>query len=70
MAQNLRRSQFITTYGPGAILEGPEGPKIIPAIDRSDLFSSLTLTDYEIRDLRLSQSLLGGAGIVYHQTQS
>ncbi len=65
MAQNLRRSQFITTYGPGAILEGPEGPKIIPAIDRSDLFSSLTLTDYEIRDLRLSQSLLGGAGIVY-----
>ncbi len=32
MGQQIRPSQFITTYGPGAILEGPSGPRIIPSI--------------------------------------
>jgi hypothetical protein len=65
MAQNIRRSQFITTYGPGAILEGPEGPKVIPSLDLSELFINRNPVDFEIRDLRLSQSLLDGAGIFY-----
>lgn len=65
MAQNIRRSHFVTTYGPGSILEGPEGPKIIPSLDLSGLFASRDPVNFEIRDLRLSQSILGGAGIVY-----
>lgn len=63
-SQNLRRSQFITTYGPGAILEGPEGPKVIPSIEISGIFNSLRLEDYEILDKTLSHALLGDAGII------
>lgn len=65
MTQNLRRSQFITTYGPGAILEGPDGPKVIPSLDEAGIFDgNRRPSHFEIRDLRLSQALLGGAGIV------
>lgn len=66
MTQSLRRSQFITTYGPGAILEGPDGPRIIPDLGRSGLFDhhGLRPTDLEITDLRLSRALLNGAGIL------
>lgn len=64
MTQSLRRSQFITTYGPGAILEGPNGPRIIPTLDRSGLFDQRRPADFEITDLRLSQALLNGAGIL------
>lgn len=60
----IRRSQFITTYGPGAILEGPHGPRIIPSLEHAGLFRSLSPTDLEITDRRLSQALLNGAGIV------
>ena len=63
-AQPLRRSQFIITYGPGAILEGAEGPRIIPSLERSRLFERRNPSDFEITDLRLSEALLGGAGIV------
>jgi len=64
MAQSLRRSQFITTYGPGAILEGPDGPRMILTLDRSGLFGQQSPADFEITDLRLSQALLNGAGIL------
>lgn len=60
----LRRSQYITTYGPGAILEGSGGPRIIPALGHSGLFDSHQPKDFEITDLRLSQALLNGAGIL------
>jgi hypothetical protein len=63
-AQPLRRSQFITTYGPGAILEGPEGPRMIPVLDDSGLFQQQGPDNFEITDLRLSRALLGGAGIL------
>lgn len=63
-SQSLRRSQFITTYGPGAILEGPNGPRMIPTLDRSGLFASQRPLNFEITDLRLSQALLSGAGIL------
>lgn len=62
--QSLRRSQFITTYGPGAILEGPQGPRIIPGLDQSGLFDNRRPVEFEITDLRLSQALLNGAGIL------
>lgn len=64
-AQSLRRSQFITVYGPGAILEGPDGPRIIPVLARSELFTQERRSQhFEITDLRLSQALLNGAGIL------
>ncbi len=60
----IRRSQFITTYGPGAILEGKNGPKVIRTVDLSGVFQGRQMTDFEITDQRLSNALLGGAGIV------
>jgi hypothetical protein len=63
-AQLIRRSQFITTYGPGAILEGPDGPRIIVTLDQSGILTNHQATDFEITDLRLSQTVLQGAGIL------
>ncbi len=62
--QRVRPSQFITTYGPGAILETATGPVVIPSM--SSIFNSLRLNvqDYEIADDRLSRMELGGAGIL------
>jgi hypothetical protein len=64
MTQHIRRSQFIFTYGPGAILEGPYGPRVILRPDIG-LFStgSLSPERYEVSDQRMSQGLLGGARI-------
>jgi hypothetical protein len=62
--QALRRSQFITTYGPGAILESKQGPRIIPALEDSGLFDNRSAATFEVTDSRLSSALLGGAGIV------
>ncbi len=64
MAQPIRRSQFITTYGPGAILEGPDGPRVIPTLGDSGIFTGRRPTDFEIADQRLSQALLEGSGIL------
>ena len=64
MAQPIRRSQFITTYGPGAILEGPNGPRVIPTLGHSGIFTNRRPTDFEISDQRLSQALLGARGIL------
>lgn len=63
--QAIRRSQFITTYGPGAILEGPSGPRVIPALEHARIFTSdHPATAFEITERRLSRALLGGASIV------
>ena len=63
-AQSIRRSQFITTYGPGAILEGAEGPRVIPSLGGSDVFANRHVTDFEVTDQRLSEALLNGSGIL------
>ena len=68
--QPIRRSQFITTYGPGAILEGAEGPRIIPTLERSGIFRERRTTEFEITDQRLSQALLAGSGILRLPTNS
>jgi len=59
--QHMRVSQFVITWGPGAILEGPEGPRIIPLPD-TGLFDpeKLEPEKFEISDLRISRQLLGG----------
>lgn len=65
MNQNIRASQFILTYGPGAILEGQRGPRIIPDADIG-LFiqgSQFNVWDYRIDDDRMSKGLLDDANI-------
>ncbi len=65
MPQNIRLSQFIVTYGPGALIEGVEGPRVIPRSDIG-LFtqgSGISPEDYAISDQRMSMGLLSGAGI-------
>lgn len=64
MTQNIRRSQFVTTYGPGAILESRDGPRLIPSADIG-LFrpNGLHPESYEILDQRVTVGLLGGAHV-------
>ncbi len=61
----IRRSQFLTTYGPGAIIEGVNGPRVILSPEISKVFDRVNdLTRFDITDQRLSQGLLEGAGIL------
>lgn len=65
MVQHIRPSQFVITYGPGSIIEGRGGPRVVPQPDIG-LFGSGTgrrPDDYEITDPRMSEGLLGGARI-------
>lgn len=62
--QSIRRSQFITTYGPGAILEGPEGPRVIHTLEQSDAFQNKAISECEIVERRLTENILAGARIV------
>lgn len=65
MTQSIRPSQFILTYGPGAILEGKNGPRIIPEPDIGifEPNSQFNPWNYRIDDDRMSQGLLHGAYI-------
>lgn len=64
MTQHIRLSQFITTYGPGSILEGQFGPKIIPLADIGFFHpGNYSPQNYEISDQRMSRGLLQGARI-------
>ena len=66
MTQHIRASQFVTTWGPGAILEGQEGPRLIPRADIG-LFHrrpGLRPEDYEIRNRRAT-SVLGERSRVF-----
>lgn len=59
--QSLRPSQYITTFGPGSILETPDGPVVIASPGQSTLFNDgRRPDDFEIRDVRLSETLLNG----------
>lgn len=65
MSPQIRMSQFVVTYGPGAILETGTGPRVIPRPDIG-LFnpnSGMRPIDYAISDQRMSQGLLGGARV-------
>lgn len=69
MSQSIRLSQFVVTYGPGAILEGTEGPRAIPLPDiglfdpNQNLNPPLSLQALEISDQRMSAGLLNNARI-------
>jgi hypothetical protein len=64
MTQEIRKSQFVITYGPGSILETVDGPRIIPKSDIG-LFNHLHIDpkDYRIDDDRMSKGLLDGNGV-------
>ncbi len=57
--QQIRRSQFVLTYGPGAILEGKRGPRMILILDNGlgNNFNIDTLLKYEIKDIRSAMAI-------------
>ena len=62
MTQQLRPSQFMYNYGPGAILEGKNGPRIILNPNRGLFFTDSPylqrIHKYDIVDERMSKGLL------------
>ncbi len=64
LSQGIRPTQFITSYGPGAILEGVNGPRVICSFERSELFPNHRITDFEIVEPSLQQ-LLGGHARIF-----
>lgn len=62
-AQPVRPTQFVTTYGPGAILETLGGPKVIYSIADSGLFDEQSPKDYEIKEPALSAILPQGGRV-------
>lgn len=63
-SQGIRPSQFITTYGPGALLEGVGGPRIICSLERSDVFKDTSIRYFEIFEPTLKQ-ILGGESRIF-----
>jgi len=57
--QQIRRSQFIVQYGPGALIESKNGPRLIPTLYNGlgKLCSAGLLSDHEITDSRLRSAL-------------
>lgn len=57
--QQIRRSQFVLTYGPGSIIEGENGSRIIPSLENGldNYFSEELLEKFEINDTRMSNIL-------------
>lgn len=62
--QELRPSQFITTYGPGSLLETRSGPVILKTMDELFRRRGKDPQDFVIRESRLSRSVLNGARVV------
>ena len=54
----IRPSQFITTYGPGSIIEASNGPRLIKHFfDGVFKEKELDISKYEITEPRLSKAL-------------
>ena len=72
MTQGIRPSQFVTVYGPGAILEGKNGPRVIleAGIGLFGDTAARNPEDYRIDDMRMSNGLLGGDRIYCLPTNS
>ena len=64
--QQLRRSQFILTYGPGAIIESPKGSRLIPSLNGLQNYCNNSFFEkFEIEDIRMSR-LLDEKGVSVH----
>jgi|GEM_PF-508248 len=59
--QEIRRSQFILTYGPGAIIESMYGPRLVKSLiyGLGKQFSTEHLEKYEINNSRLGAVIYG-----------
>ena len=57
--QKLRRSQFVLVYGPGSIIEGPNGSRLMPSLKGlgEENCNDAFFTKYEIKDVRMSHML-------------
>jgi hypothetical protein len=58
--QHIRRSQYVLSLGPGSIIEGKNGPRIILSIERGlngDFVNRERLEGFEISDTRLIKSI-------------
>lgn len=67
MTLHIRPSQFITTFGPGSILETTKGPRVAKDLQLCGLFDTPVapgaaggISDFEVVEPRLSAGLLGG----------
>ncbi len=53
--QNIMRSQFIYSYGPGAIIESVNGPRLIPSLQRGLTVNFHNIVhNYEVNNIRLN----------------
>ena len=68
----VRPSQFVLSYGPGALLEGPDGPRLIrdAGIGLFPEHGGRDPNRYRIDDDRMSRGLLNGAKIYRLPTES
>jgi len=58
--QHIRKSQFVQLYGPGALIESKNGPRLIPSIENGINpyhFSNDKFSTFEIGDTRLSVAI-------------
>ena len=57
--QKIRRSQFVTVYGPGSIIESPNGSRLIPSFNGlgEENCNDAFFSKYEIKDVRMSRML-------------
>ena len=57
--QKIRRSQFVLVYGPGSIIEGPNGSRLMPSLKAlgEENCNDAFFTKYEIKDVRMSHML-------------
>ena len=62
-SQMIRPSQFILVYGPGAILEGRRGPRVIPGLSEGLFGGDMNPEDFEIQDGGMLKAALGGKRI-------
>jgi hypothetical protein len=62
--QEIRPSQFVTTFGPGSVVETPSGPVVLRTLDTLFDRTGRSPDEFQILDERLSQKALGGALIV------
>ena len=63
-SQQIRRSQFILTYGPGSIIEGKDGPRVMLDIQDGlgNRFSETVLEKYEINNERARRLVAEATG--------
>ncbi len=66
MSQGIRPTQYVTTFGPGSIVETPDGPFLLKSVDSvlDEIRRSQSRpSDFAINDMRLQRGLLKGGRV-------